>query len=152
MQAPYKQFTAMLRLIAAFNAAAALLLTAFSLGIVGADTASPDLSQPLGHFLTGLGACGLAQVLVFLTQLRRARRMRLSLPPGGHLGLALAVLAFAGGVAGFGLGCWSASGIDTSDDGGQATNTMAVYAAKLPAHWGGKKIAPRRMDVGLDRI
>lgn len=151
MQAPYKQFTAMLRLVAAFNGAAALLLTAFSLGIVGADTASPDLSEPLSYFLAGLGACGLAQVLVFLTQLRRARRIRLSLPPGGHLGLLLAVLAFAGGVAGFGMGCWSASGIDTSDSG-QATNTMAVYAGKLPTHSGGGKIAPRRMDASLDRI
>ena len=151
MQAPYKQFTAMLRLVAAFNGAAALLLTAFSLGIVGADTASPDLSEPLSYFLAGLGACGLAQVLVFLTQLRRARRMRLSLPPGGHLGLLLAVLAFAGGVAGFGMGCWSASGIDTSDSG-QGTNTMAVYAGKLPAHSGGKKIAPGRMDASLDKI
>jgi|GEM_PF-5165409 len=151
MQAPYKQFTAMLRLVAAFNGAAALLLTAFSLGIVGADTASPDLSEPLGYFLAGLGACGLAQALVFLAQLRRARRMRLSLPPGGHLGLILAVLAFACGVAGFGLGCWSASGIDTSDSG-QATNTMAVYAGKPPAHFGGKKIAPGRMDASLGRI
>ena len=142
MQAPYKPFTAMLRLIAAFNGAAALLLTAFSLGIVGADTASPDLSEPLGYFLAGLGACGLAQVLIFLTQLRRARQVSLSLAPGGRLGLALAVLAFAGGVAGFGLGCWSASGIDTSDSGGQATNTMAVYAGKLPAHPGGKKLPP----------
>jgi hypothetical protein len=150
-QAPYRQFTAMLRLIAAFNGGAALLLTAFSLGIVGADTASPDLSEPLGYFLAGLGACGLAQVLVFLAQLRRARRARLSLPPGGHLGLLLAVLAFAGGVAGFGLGCWSASGIDTSD-GSQATSTVAVYAGKLPAHFGGKKTTPRLMDACLDRI
>jgi len=151
MQAPYKQFTAMLRLIAAFNGLAALLLTAFSLGIVGADTASPDLSEPLGYFLAGLGACGLAQVLIFLTQLRRARRARLSLAPGGHLGLALAVLAFAGGVAGFGSGCWSASGIDTSDSD-QATNTMTVYASKLPRHSGGKKIAPGLMDANLDTI
>ncbi|HEX7748172.1 MAG TPA: hypothetical protein VF445_05410 [Bordetella sp.] len=151
MQAPYKQFTAMLRLIAAFNGAAALLLTAFSLGIVGADTASPDLSEPLSYFLAGLGACGLAQVLLFLAQLRRARRMRLSLAPGGHLGLALAILVFAGGVAGFGLGCWSASGIDASDSG-QATNTTAVYAGRLPAYTGGKKIAAGRIDASLDRI
>lgn len=151
MQAPYKQFAAMLRLIAAFNGVAALLLTAFSLGIVGADTASPDLSEPLGYFLAGLGACCLAQVLVFLTQLRRVRRMRLSLAPGGRLGLALAVLAFAGAVAGFGMGCWSASGIDTSDSG-QATNTMTVYAGKLPARSVGKNIAPRRMDARLDKI
>lgn len=149
MQSPYKQFTAMLRLIAAFNGGAALLLTAFSLGIVGADTASPDLSEPLGYFLAGLGACGLAQVSIFLAQLRRDRRVRLALPPGGHLGLTLAVLAFAGGVAGFGLGCWSASGIDTSD-GGQTTNTMAVYAGKLATHPSGKKFAPGRMDAKFD--
>ena len=151
MRAPYKQLAAMLRLIAAFNGVAALLLTAFSLGIVGADTDSPDLSEPLVYFLAGLGACGLAQVLVFLTQLRRTRRMRLSLAPGGHMGLALAVLAFAGGVAGFGLGCWSASGIDTSDSG-QTTNTMTVYAGKLPARSGGKKIALGLMDTRLDNI
>lgn len=151
MQAPYKQFTAMLRLIAAFNGAAALLLTAFSLGIVGADTASPDLSGPLGAFLTGLGACGLAQVLVFLTQLRRARRVRLALAPGGHLGLALAVLAFAGGVAGFGLGCWSASGIDISDSA-QTTNTVAVYAGKLPTHAGDKKDRVLSVDANFGKI
>ncbi|MGN6580263.1 MAG: hypothetical protein ACTHJ1_09805 [Bordetella sp.] len=141
----------MFRLVAAFNGAAALLLTSFSLGIVGADTASPDLSEPLGYFLAGLGACGLAQLLVFVTQLRQARRMRLSLAPGGHLGLTLAVLAFVGGVAGFGLGCWSASGIDTSD-GGQSSNTMAVYAGKLPRHPDVKKTIRRRMDVRWDRI
>jgi hypothetical protein len=149
MQAPYKQFTAMLRLIAAFNGVAALLLTAFSLGIVGADTDSPDLSEPLGYFLAGLGACALAQLLVFATQLWRARRVRQSRPPGARLGLVLAALAFAGGVAGFGMGCWSASGIDTSDSG-QATNTMAVYAGKLPAHAGDSRVLS--IDASLGKI
>ena len=141
MGAPYKQFTDMLRLIAALNGVAALLLTAFSLGILGGDVAAPDLSEPLEWFLGGLGSCGLALLLIFLTQLWREHRVRRSLPPGGHLGLILAALAFAGGVAGFGMGCWVASSYDTSSDSGQAGASQAGYAGRQLLSHPAKKIA-----------
>ena len=53
MQAPYRQFTAMLRLIAALNGVAALLLTAFSLGAIGGDPIAVTC-RTLGE----LGQCG----------------------------------------------------------------------------------------------
>lgn len=140
MQASGRQFSAMLRLVAALNGVAALLMASFSLGIVGGDTDSPDLSAPLGYFLLGLGACCLAQLLVFATQLRGARRERESRAPGGRLGMTLAALAFAGGVAGFALGCMSACAIDTSDSG-QTSNTVAVYASKPSARSDARKAA-----------
>ncbi|WP_155803399.1 hypothetical protein [Bordetella sp. FB-8] len=130
----------MLRLVAAFNGVAALLLTSFSLGIVGGDTDSPDLSQPLGCFLFGLAACCLALLLMFATQLRCARGERESRPPRVRLGLTLAALAFASGVAGFAMGCWSACSIDTSDNG-QASNTLTVYAGTPSVHFEDKKVA-----------
>lgn len=132
MQAPYRQFTAMLRLIAALNGAAALLLTAFSLGAIGGDIDAPDLSEPVEYFLAGVVACGLAQLLIFLVQLRREQRLRQSRPPGGRLGLILAMLAFAGAVAGFAMGCWTAVSGGGGDDSGQDSNTQAVYMDKLP--------------------
>ncbi|HEY0294639.1 MAG TPA: hypothetical protein VGC69_04800 [Bordetella sp.] len=138
MGAPYRQFTGMLRMIAALNGLASLMLTAFSLGILGGDVDPPDLSEPLEYFLAGFGACGLALLLIFLTQLWREHRQRLGRTPGGRLGLILAVLAFAGGVAGFGMGCWVSA--DASADDGQGDGTPTAYTAGKPlvSHLGKK--------------
>lgn len=130
MGTPYVQFTSVLRLVAGLNGLAALMVTAFSLGILGSDVDPPDLSTPLAYYLAGFAACGLALLLVFLVQLWRERRQRLGCEPGGRLGLVLAALAFAGGVAGFGMGCWVS--VDGSNNGGQGDETPTTYTVTLP--------------------
>lgn len=139
MGTPYLQFTSVLRLVAGLNGFAALMVTAFSLGILGSDVDPPDLSMPLGYYLTGFCACGVALLLVFLMQLSRERRQRLGREPGGRLGLALAVLAFAGGVAGFGMGCWVSVG--GSSNGGQGDETPTTYTVTQPVAHFAQKIA-----------
>jgi hypothetical protein len=128
MGSPYALFAGMLRLMGWLNGLAALLITAFALGAVGSDVDPPDLSRPLDCFLVGLAAAGVAMVLAFVAQLWREHRLRQGRTPGGRLGLALALLAFAVSVAGFGAGCWFA--VDESADdssGGDVTSTLYAH-------------------------
>jgi hypothetical protein len=139
MGTPYVQFTSVLRLVAGLNGFAALMVTAFSLGILGGDIDPPDLSAPLGYYLAGFSACGLALLLVFLAQLRRERQQRLGREPGARFMLLLAVLAFAGGVAGFGMGCQVA--VDSANNAGEGDDASVTHTVTHPLSYFAKKTA-----------
>ena len=107
------------------NGGAALLLAAFSLGIVGGEFEPPDLDFPLIAFLAGFVCSSLVSLFAGLAARQVARRGptlrrgRLFWPA-----LAMMVLFYLAALLGFAAGCWFATGAPI--DGGAATD--AVYA------------------------
>jgi len=108
------------------NGGAALLLAAFSLGIVGGDYAPPDLSLPLSAFLLGFAASGLTALFAALAarQVTRRgpalRRGRLFWPA-----LILMLFCYIAALLAFGAGCWTATGAPVDD----SDTTDTVYAS-----------------------
>lgn len=116
-----------LRLLAGLNGLAALMLVAFSLGIVGGEVAPPALQAPLALFLAGLAAAMAATL--FGTAARYLRRRQAAGVRGrGHLpAVVLAIALYLASVAAFGAGCWLAvAPADTDYD-----QLPTVYATRV---------------------
>lgn len=119
-----------LRLLAGLNGLAALMLVAFSLGIVGGEVAPPALQAPLALFLAGLAAA--MGAMLFGTAARYLQHRQAAAAAGvrgrGHLpAVVLAVALYLASVAAFGAGCWLAvAPADTDYD-----QLPTVYAARV---------------------
>jgi len=119
----YALLSAATRWLGGLNAIGALAEVGFSLGVLGADVAPPDLSIPLAMFLSGVLACGLALLCWACAQLAagagRARRSIRMAAGGGGLFYVIGLLAFA-------AGCWLSAALG-QDMGGESMG--AVFAA-----------------------
>ena len=118
-----------LRLLAGLNGLAALMLVAFSLGIVGGEVAPPALQAPLALFLAGLAAAMGAMLFGTAARYLQHRQAAAAGVRGrGHLpAVVLAVALSLAIVAAFGAGCWLAvAPADTDYD-----QLPTVYAARV---------------------
>ncbi|OZI50145.1 hypothetical protein [Bordetella genomosp. 5] len=107
------------------NGGAALLLAAFSLGIVGGEFEPPDLDIPLMAFLAGFVCSGLVSLLAALAARQVSRRG--AAQRRGALfwpALALMTLFYIAALLSFLAGCWFATGAPIGGDVG----TDTVYA------------------------
>ncbi|MFQ6718889.1 hypothetical protein OMF40_00425 [Bordetella pertussis] len=117
-----------LRLLAGLNGLAALMLVAFSLGIVGGEVAPPALQAPLALFLAGLAAAMGAMLFGTAARYLQRRQAAAGVCGRGHLpAVVLAVALYLASVAAFGAGCWLAvAPADTDYD-----QLPTVYAARV---------------------
>ncbi|MCY1504933.1 hypothetical protein D9M68_391210 [compost metagenome] len=99
------------RFLGWLNGGAALVLTGFSLGIVGGDIAAPDLQLPLELLLAGLLASCVGALFAYLAQVSLLRQGY-----SGHLTRAhwpaqlLAMLCYLLSALAFCAACWLAAG------------------------------------------
>ena len=118
----YASLGAAARWLGWLNAIGALAELGFSLGVLGADVAPPDLSLPLAVFLAGVLASGLAMLCWGLAQACPGRCGGNWARLAGVLG-GIAYLAALGAFAG---GCWLSAGLAFDAVDGQVG---AVYTA-----------------------
>ncbi|MBV7482454.1 hypothetical protein [Bordetella sp. BOR01] len=101
----YAPLGAAARWLGWLNAIGALVELGFSLGVLGADVAPPDLSVPLAVFLVGVLACGSAMLCWGLAQAARVE---------GRCSRAaawLGAIAYIVALAAFVAGCWLSAGL-----------------------------------------
>lgn len=104
------------RLLGWLNGGAALILTGFSLGIVGGDIAAPDLQLPLELLLAGLLAGCLGMLFAYLAQVSLLRQGYT-----GHLTRAhwptqiLAAICYLLSALAFCAACWLAAAQAVTD-------------------------------------
>lgn len=114
------------RFLGWLNGGAALVLTGFSLGIVGGDIAAPDLQLPVELLLAGLLASCLGVLFAYLAQVSLLRQGY-----SGHLTRAhwpaqiLAVLCYLAGALAFCAACWLAAAQAVTD-----APQMTAYASR----------------------
>ncbi|ANN78596.1 hypothetical protein [Bordetella flabilis] len=98
------------RFLGWINGIAALMLLAFSLGVIGGDVDAPDLRQPIAAYAVGLAACALGLLFSYLAHFSVFRQVAAGRAGRGHwLPMLLSVLAYCVSVAGFVIGCWGAA-------------------------------------------
>lgn len=98
------------RFLGWINGIAALMLLAFSLGVVGGDVDPPDLRQPIAAYALGLAACAIGVLFSYLAHFSVFRQIAAGRTGRGHwLPLILAALAYFASVAAFVMGCWGAA-------------------------------------------
>ena len=107
------------------NGIGALVGVGFSLGVLGADVAPPDLTMPVALFLAGVIACAGAMLCWGLAQVaasagRPARRCV-------TVAVWLGVAAYIASLLAFAAGCWLSAGL-AADAAGDPMG--AVYAAR----------------------
>jgi len=100
----YELLAAAARWLGWLNAIGALVEVGFSLGVLGADVAPPDLALPLAIFLTGVLACGGAMLCWGLAQVGASvrRPLRRCVSAAAWLGAAAYII----GLLAFAAGCW----------------------------------------------
>jgi len=99
------------RLFAWLNGGAALMLVAFSLGIVGGDIAAPDLQLPLAMFLAGLLLSGLGLLFAYLAQVSLLRQGYTGHMTRGHWpAQLLAMICYLLSALAFCSACWCTLG------------------------------------------
>ena len=115
------------RFLGWLNGGAALVLTGFSLGVVGGDIAAPDLQLPLVLLLGGLLAACLGILFAYLAQVSLLRQGYT-----GHLTRAhwpaqiLAMLCYLISALAFCAACWLAAAQAITD----APQTTTAYARR----------------------
>ncbi|ADP15193.1 hypothetical protein IPU70_07445 [Achromobacter sp. SD115] len=115
------------RFLGWLNGGAALVLTGFSLGVVGGDIAAPDLQLPLALLLGGLLAACLGILFAYLAQVSLLRQGYT-----GHLTRAhwpaqiLAMLCYLISALAFCAACWLAAAQAITD----APQTTTAYARR----------------------
>jgi len=115
------------RFLGWLNGGAALVVTGFSLGVVGGDIAAPDLQVPLALLLGGLLAACLGILFAYLAQVSLLRQGYT-----GHLTRAhwpaqlLAVFCYLISALAFCAACWLAAGQAMTD----APLTTTAYARR----------------------
>jgi hypothetical protein len=92
------------------NGGAAVALLAYLGNIAGKGAAVPDMRWPMAAFLAGLGACGIAMLFAYLTQLKRLNLLAYRKPIVRDWRLFLAVLFFVVSLGCFCVGSWCAVG------------------------------------------
>ncbi|SEJ98401.1 hypothetical protein [Achromobacter sp. NFACC18-2] len=119
-------FSGAFRFLGWLNGGAALILVGFSLGIVGADIAAPDLQIPLLLFLAGLLLACLGVVFAYLAQVSLLRQGYTGHLTRGHWpAQLLAVLCYLASALAFCGACWLAAGQAVTD-----APQAAVYAQR----------------------
>ncbi|CAB3893768.1 hypothetical protein [Achromobacter anxifer] len=104
------------RFLGWLNGGAALILTGFSLGVVGGDIAPPDVQLPLALLLGGLLAACLGVLFAYLAQVSLLRQGYT-----GHLTRAhwpaqiLGMLCYLLSALAFCAACWTAVGQSVTD-------------------------------------
>ena len=125
----YAPLGAAARWLGWLNAIGALVEVAFSLGVLGADVAPPDLGLPLAVFLVGVVACGAAMLCWGLAQagISAAR------PPRRCMAVAvwLGALAYIVSLAAFAAGCWLSVGVAFDASGDSIGTAYTVRATKF---------------------
>jgi hypothetical protein len=115
------------RFLGWLNGGAALILTGFSLGVVGGDIAAPDLQLPLALLLGGLLAACLGILFAYLAQVSLLRQGYT-----GHLTRAhwpaqlLAMVCYLISALAFCAACWLAAGQAITD----APQTTTAYVRR----------------------
>ncbi|MDH1299446.1 hypothetical protein [Achromobacter sp. GD03932] len=115
------------RFLGWLNGGAALILTGFSLGVVGGDIAAPDLQLPLALLLGGLLAACLGILFAYLVQVSLLRQGYT-----GHLTRAhwpaqlLAMVCYLISALAFCAACWLAAGQAITD----APQTTTAYVRR----------------------
>ncbi|MCD0505716.1 hypothetical protein [Bordetella petrii] len=105
------------------NAMGVLIELGFTLGVLGADIAPPDLTFPLALFLGGVLACGLAMLCWGVAQMGVGPRSAMLAGGLGALAYLLALFAFV-------AGCWLSVGVAVDIDsqvGAAYTVSAAPY-------------------------
>ncbi|WP_176463948.1 hypothetical protein [Bordetella genomosp. 11] len=98
------------RFLGWINGIAALMLLAFSLGIVGGDVDPPDLRQPISAYALGLAACATGVLFSYLAHFSVFRQIAAGRAGKGHwLPMIVSALAYFASVAAFVMGCWGAA-------------------------------------------
>jgi hypothetical protein len=98
------------RFLGWINGIAALLLLAFSLGVVGGDVDAPDLRQSIAAYALGLAACALGMLFSYLAHFSVFRQIAAGRAGRGHwLPMLLGAAAYCASVAAFVVGCWAAA-------------------------------------------
>jgi uncharacterized membrane protein YidH (DUF202 family) len=93
------------------NGGAAVAVLAYLGSIAGSKCVrAPDMRVPMGAFLLGLTACGLAMVFAYLTQLRLLNETRqgYNSRPAHTIALWIAVALTVVSLAAFAVGSWQA--------------------------------------------
>ncbi|MGV2865523.1 hypothetical protein [Achromobacter sp. ESBL13] len=99
------------RFLGWLNGASALVLVAFSLGIVGGDIAAPDLQLPLALFLAGLLVSCMGLLFAYLAQVSLLRQGDIGHVTRGHWPTQLlAMICYLLGALAFCAGCWFSLG------------------------------------------
>lgn len=110
------------RFLGGLNGGAALILVAFSLGIVGGDIAAPDLQLPLALFLAGLLASCLGLLFAYLAQVSLLRQGDTGHSTRGHRpAQLLAMVCYLLSALAFCSACWF-SLEQPAEDAQQATS------------------------------
>lgn len=114
------------RFLGWLNGGAALVLVGFSLGIVGADIAAPDLQIPLVLFLAGFALACLGVMFGYLAQVSLLRQGYNGHLTRGHWpAQLLAMLCHLASAMAFCAACWLAAGQGTT-----AAPQAAAYAQR----------------------
>ncbi|CAB3732747.1 hypothetical protein EUC41_10495 [Achromobacter denitrificans] len=113
----FSLFVGAFRFLGWLNGGAALILTAFLLGIVGGDIAAPpDLQLPLALLLGGFLATCLGAVFAYLAQVSLLRQGYTGHLTRGHWpAQLLAVFCYLLGALAFCAACWLAAGQAVTD-------------------------------------
>lgn len=129
--ASHALFGAAVRLVGWLNGLAALMLSAFALGVLGPDVDPPDLRLPLLCFLAGGLAAGAAAALALLVQFAPARRDGAGPRWWGRTAVLACLAAGVLSYAGFAAGCWLivAGTMDEAD----GDSSLTLYATGAPA-------------------
>lgn len=124
----YALLAAAARWLGWLNAIGALVEMGFSLGVLGADVAPPDLTLPLAIFLAGVVACGGAMLCWGLAQVGASAER----PPRRCVAAAvwLGAAAYIFSLLAFAAGCWLSAGMafDAAGDSMGAAYTVHATA------------------------
>lgn len=119
----YASLGAAARWVGWLNAIGALVELGFTLGVLGADVAPPDLTLPLAVFLAGVLAGGVAMLCWGLAQAcpgRSGNWIRLAAVLGGA--------AYLVGLAAFAGGCWLSAELAFDAADSQMGTSYTVHA------------------------
>ncbi|APX73459.1 hypothetical protein QEP16_21060 [Achromobacter insolitus] len=115
------------RFLGWLNGGAALLLTGFSLGVVGGDIAAPDLQLPLALLLGGLLVGCLGLLFAYLAQVSLLRQGYNGHLTRGHWpAQLLAMFCYLVSALAFCAACWLAAGQAVTD----TPQTTTAYARR----------------------
>jgi hypothetical protein len=139
------------RFLGWINGIAALMLLAFSLGVIGGDVDAPNLQQPIAAYAIGLAACALGLLFSYLAHFSVFRQVAAGRAGRGHwLPMLLSVLAYCVSVAGFVIGCWgaaTASANSPQDDVAYRAQGTAAQPLGRYAHTGTEIVAAVRNEA-----
>ncbi|WP_447918688.1 hypothetical protein [Achromobacter aegrifaciens] len=115
------------RFLGWLNGGAALVLTGFSLGVVGGEIAAPDLQLPLALLLGGLLVACLGVLFAYLAQVSLLRQGYTGNLTRAHWpAQLLAMVCYLISALAFCAACWLAAGLAVTE----APQTTTAYARR----------------------